>query len=331
LSVLPENRIVLAPLAGGGSTPELAAAVANAGGLPFLGAGYLTPSALQQHLTQARELTGAPLGVNLFVLTEQPVDEPALAAYADELQPDAAQRGVSLGQPRFDDDWFDEKLAIVLEAGAAVVSFTFGCPSRGDIDRAHAAGAEVWLTVTSLSEAKAAKAAGADVLVAQGAEAGGHRGAWTDADDGDVPTLELVRETAAAVGLPVVATGGIADRDGVRTALDAGAAAAQIGTAFLLAPEAGTSEPHRRALAAGGETAITRAFTGRRARGIVNAFMRVHPDAPSAYPHVHHLTAPLRAAARAAGDADGINLWAGTNAALARPEPAAQIVARLRP
>ncbi len=146
-----------------------------------------------------------------------------------------------------------------------------------------------------------------------------------------MPLLQLLRETAAAIDLPVVATGGIADRAGVRAALDAGAAAAQIGTAFLLAPEAGTSEPHRRALAAGGETAITRAFTGRRARGIVNAFMRAHPHAPSAYPQIHHLTAPLRAAARAAGDADGINLWAGTNAALARAEPAAETVARLRP
>jgi nitronate monooxygenase len=329
LNALPESRIVLAPLAGGPSTPELAAAVANAGGLPFLGAGYLTPAAFAEQLTATRLLTGAALGVNLFVLREPRIDRAALAAYAEELQPEAARWDVRLGEPRFDDDGFDAKLALALDAGAATVSFTFGCPSGADLDRVRAAGAAAWLTVTSAAEARAAAAAGADALVVQGAEAGGHRGGWDDLDRDDPPLLELLREAAAVVDLPLIATGGIGDRAGVLAALDAGAAAAQLGTAFLLADEAGTSEPHRRALAAGGETAITRAFTGRRARGLVNGFMRAHPHAPSAYPHVHHLTAPLRAAARAAGDPDGINLWAGTNATAARAEPAAAIVARL--
>ena len=134
---------------------------------------------------------------------------------------------------------------------------------------------------------------------------------------------------AADVRLPLIAAGGIADGAGIAAVLAAGARAAMLGTAFLLCPEAGTSEPHRRALAAGGSTAVTRAFTGRRARGIVNAFMRAHVDAPAAYPHVHHLTAPLRAAARAAGDADGINLWAGESFRLARALPAAALVDRL--
>jgi nitronate monooxygenase len=331
VSVLPESRIVLAPLAGGPSSPELAAAVANAGGLPFLGAGYLTPDALGEDLDRTRALTDAPLGVNIFVLRELPVDDVAVAAYAEELRPEALRRGVQLGVPRFDDDWFDAKLALVLDAGAAVVSFTFGCPSDAALDRVRTRGAEVWLTVTSVGEAQQAVAAGADALVVQGAEAGGHRGTWDDTGSGDLPLLELMPAIAAVVDLPLVATGGIADRDGVLVAVEAGAAAAQIGTAFLLCPEAGTSEPHRRAVAAGGETAITRAFTGRRARGIVNAFMRRHPNAPSAYPQIHHVTAPLRAAARAAGDTDGFNLWAGTNLGLARTEPAAEIVARLRP
>ena len=331
MSVLPESRIVLAPLAGGPSTPELEAAVANAGGLSFLGAGYLTPDAVGEHLDRTRALTDAPFGVNIFALQERPVDAVAVAAYAEELRPEALRRGTQLGEPRFDDDWFDAKLALVLDAGAAVVSFTFGCPSDAALDRVRARGAEVWLTVTSVGEAQQAVAAGADALVVQGAEAGGHRGTWDDADGGDVPLVELVSAIAAVVDLPLVAAGGIADRGGVLTAIEAGAAAAQIGTAFLLCPEAGTSEPHRRAVAAGGETAITRAFTGRRARGIVNAFMRRHPNAPSAYPQIHHLTAPLRAAARAARDADGINLWAGTNAGLARAEPATALVARLRP
>ena len=330
MSVLPENAIVLAPLAGGASTPELAAAVANAGGLAFLGAGYLTPAALGEQLERTQALTDEPFAVNLFSLRDEPVDGEAIAAYARELRPEAARWSVQLGEPRYDDDWFEEKLALALAAGTAVISFTFGCPSDDALERVRAAGAEVWLTVTSVAEARAAAAARADVLVVQGAEAGGHRGTWTDTDDGDVPLLELLRATAAAVDLPLVAAGGIADRDSVVAAIAAGATAAQIGTGFLLAPEAGTSEPHRRAVTAGGETAITRAFTGRRARGLVNGFMRGHPVAPSAYPQIHHLTAPIRAAARSAGDADGFNLWAGTNAALARAEPAARIVERLR-
>ncbi len=241
MSVLPENRIVLAPLAGGPSTPELTAAVGNAGGLPFLGAGYLTPAALAEQLERTRALTGAPFGVNIFTLCDQPVDDAAVDAYADELQPEAARWGVTLGEPRFDDDGLDAKVRLALGAGAAVVSFTFGCPSEATLDRVRRAGAEVWLTVTSVGEARAAVAAGADVLVVQGDEAGGHRGSWQDTDGGDVPLLELVRATTAVVDVPLVATGGIADRDAVLAALEAGAAAAQIGSAFLLSPEAGTN------------------------------------------------------------------------------------------
>lgn len=314
--------LVLAPLAGGPSTPELAAAVSNAGGLGFLGAGYLAADELAARIARTRELTDAPIGVNLFALTEAPVDENALARYQVELEREARVRGMRLGEPRFDDDELAAKLDVVADAQVEVVSFTFGFPST--------ALPNVWATVTSLDEARAAQVAGAHALVVQGAEAGGHRATWDDRDNA-TPLLSLMREIRAAVELPLVAAGGIATRDDVRAALDAGAVAVQVGTAFLLATEAGTSEPHRRALAAGGETALTRAFTGRSARGIVNRFMRDHPDAPSAYPQIHHLTAPLRAAARAAGDADAINLWAGTQFARAEPLTAAEIVERLRP
>jgi nitronate monooxygenase len=215
-----------------------------------------------------------------------------------------------------------------VRADVEIVSTTFGCLTPDTVARLQESGTRVWATVTAAHEARAARDAGVDALVVQGAEAGGHRGAWRD--DGEAtPLLELL--ALIDVGLPIVATGGIVDRDGVAAVLAAGAQAAQVGTAFLLAPEAGTSEPHRRALRGGGETAITRAFTGRCARGIVNRFMREHQNAPAAYPHIHHLTAPLRAAARAAGDADGINLWAGVNFARAEERPAAEIVASLRP
>jgi nitronate monooxygenase len=327
---LPQSGIVLAPLAGGPATPELAAAVTDAGGLGFLAAGYLTPEAFAEQIRHTRALTAGPLGANLFCLHEEPVHEEAIAAYAAELAPEAARLGVELGQPRFDDDGYGAKLAVVLDSRLEVISFTFGCPSTDDVAQLQAAGSEVWVTVTSVAEALDAVACGADVLVAQGSEAGGHRGAWRD-DGTDLPLLELLDDVRASCETPLVATGGIGDQAGVLAALDAGAWAIQAGTAFLLCPEAGTSEPHRAMLERPGMTAITRAFTGRRARGIVNEFMREHPHAPSAYPHVHHLTAPLRAAARAAGDAERINLWAGVRFATARAVPAAEVVATLRP
>jgi nitronate monooxygenase len=316
-------RIVLAPLAGGPSTPELAAAVSTAGGLGFLAAGYLTPDDFAAQLRRTRELTNERIGVNVFVLEDAGVDDAAVAAYARELEPEARARGVQLGRPRFDDDWLDEKLELIVRAEVEVVSTTFGCLPAETIARLKENDTRVWATVTAAHEARTARDAGVDALIVQGAEAGGHRGAWRD--DGDpTPLLELLE--SIDVGLPLIATGGIAGSDGVAAAIAAGAQAVQVGTAFLLCPEAGTSEPHRRALRSGGETTFTRAFTGRSARGILNRFMVEHPDAPSAYPHVHHLTAPLRTAARAVGDADGINLWAGVNFTRAEELPAAEIV-----
>jgi nitronate monooxygenase len=321
-------QIVLAPLAGGPSTPELAAAVSNAGGLGFVAAGYLGADEFAELLARTRGLTDGPLAANVFVLSDVPVDNDAVAAYARELQPEASALGVELGDPHFDDDELDAKLGVA--AGIDVLSTTFGCLPADAVERLGRSGTSVWATVTSVEEARAAREAGVDALVLQGEEAGGHQGAWTDTGEGERPLLELLHDVRDSVDLPLIATGGIAGRADVTAALEAGADAVQAGTAFLLAPEAGTSEPHRRAIAAAGETAMTRAFTGRRARGILNDFMRSHPNAPSAYPHVHHVTAPLRAAARAAGDAQRINLWAGVNLARAERLPAREIVERLR-
>jgi nitronate monooxygenase len=318
--------VVLAPLAGGPSTPELAAAVANAGGLGFVAAGYLSPEELNARLGRARELTDGPLGVNLFVLEERPVDEGAVAAYVLELQAEGAETG----EPRFDDDRFGEKLTVSLAAGVQVISTTFGPPPAALVDAAHERDIAVWATVASVEDALAAVASDADVLVVQGSEAGGHRASFDDKDELDVPLLELLAAVQGVTDLPLVASGAIVDRPTAEAARAAGATAVQSGTAFLLCPEAGMSTPHREAIARGGPTAITRAFTGRRARGIVNGFMRRHADAPSAYPHVHYVTAPLRAAARTAGDAERINLWAGTRVAAARAVPAAEVVAALR-
>jgi nitronate monooxygenase len=321
--------IVLAPMAGGPSTPELAAAVADAGGLGFLAAGYRSADQLGGDLGAVRRLTERPCGINLFAGAPLPVDDEAVAAYARRLEPEAARLGAPLATPRWDDDGYAAKVRLALEERPAVVSFTFGCPDTETVASLRDAGVEVWVTVTHAAEATVAVSRGVDAVVAQGVEAGGHRGTWDDSDAGDVPLLELVRRTSG-LGVPVVATGGIGDAEAAREALAAGASAVQLGSAFLLCPEAATHPAHRALLQEGRETAITRAFTGRRARGIVNRFLLEHSDdAPSAYPHVHHLTAPLRAAARQAGDGESFNLWAGTQHRRARAEPARAVVRRL--
>jgi nitronate monooxygenase len=311
--MFPDQPIVLAPMAGGPTTPALVAAVP----FGFLAAGYLTAADVERNMNS---LGDRAYGVNLFVPGPDDADPAAIAAYAARIGGDPADA-------RWNDDDWDAKLEVVRRRPPAVVSFTFGCPSR---DVVASLACEVWCTVTSVEEAQVAEAAGVDVLVAQGAEAGGHQGSFDDTDRVPTPALELVRRLAG--GPPVVAAGGIATREQVAAALDAGAVAAQIGTAFLLADEAGTSEPHRRALAGDRPTGLTRAFSGRRARGIVNEFMREHDaHAPRGYPRVHYLTSPLRAAARADGDAERINLWAGTGYRDAIAAPAAEIVARLTP
>jgi nitronate monooxygenase len=322
------HPIVLAPMAGGPATPALAAAVSGAGGLGFLAGGYRTADALRADLLELRALGDRPFGVNLFVPGEAAVDAEALRAYLERLR---ARHGSALGEPRFDDDAWEAKLALLRDERVPIVSFTFGCPSSDEVASLRAAGSEVWVTVTDPDEARTAVAAGADALVVQGAEAGGHRASFVDrAGVEPLGLLPLVRLVARAVGVPLVAAGGISDGAAVAAVLAAGARAAQVGTAFLRAPEAGTTAAHRDALAADTPTALTRAFSGRTARGIVNRFLAEHsPEAPFAYPHVHHATAALRAQARARGDADGFNLWAGQAHALAVEEPAARIVERL--
>jgi nitronate monooxygenase len=191
-------------------------------------------------------------------------------------------------------------------------------------------GSAVWCTVTTAAEAGAASGANVDALVVQGSEAGGHRGSFLEEAELPVSILALLERVARVTDRPLVAAGGIATGHAVAAVLAAGASAAQVGTAFLLAPEAGTSEPHRAALRSGRPTRLTRAFTGRRARGILNRFMREHERAaPRGYPEIHFVTAPIRAAARAVSDVEAINLWAGQAYSLAREEPAGAIVERL--
>jgi nitronate monooxygenase len=322
--------IVGAPLGGGPTTPALAAAVSEAGGLGFLAAGYKAPDQVADDIAAVRALTARPFGVNVFYPAREPVDDAALEAYADSLRPEAVRYGVVPGEPRWTDDGWEAKLDLVARERPAVASFTFGCPNRDVVEALRASGSAVWCTVTSAPEAEQAAAAGVDALVVQGAEAGGHQGAFRDRGQEPLSLLALLQVVRRVTDRPLVAAGGIASGAAVAAVLEAGAAAAQIGTALLLTAEAGTSEPHRRALRGDAPTRLTRAFTGRRARGIVNRFMIDHDaSAPTGYPEIHYVTTPIRAAAREQGDSEAINLWAGQAYGLAREEAAGEVVERL--
>ena len=324
-----ELPIVQAPMAGGPSTPQLAIAVCDAGALGFLAAGYKRADAVRDEIHAVRAATAAPFGVNLFVPAEEPADREGVRRYLERLKPEAERQGAALGEPSFDDDDWHAKLEVLYEKRPAVASFTFGCPDESVINHLHGVAVAVWVTVTNVPEALAAREAGADGLVVQGTEAGGHRGGFVDdgSGEGGIGLLALLRTIAGATSLPMVATGGIADGAALAAVLCAGASAGQVGTALMLAPEAGTPDAQRKALAERRPTRVTRAFTGRAARGIVNRFMTEHHDAaPVAYPEIHHVTSPLRAAARRRGDADAFNLWAGQAHELAQARPAGKIV-----
>lgn len=324
--------IVGAPMAGGPSTPALAAAVSNAGGLGSLPAAYLAAERLAEDIAAARSMTTGPLGVNLFVPQPCAAGPEQLDAFRELLLPLAERYGVQPGRPRSDDDAWEAKLDVVADTVPEVVSFTFGCPAPEVLRRLRGLGVLTMVTVTNRAEAELAVAAGADALVVQGPEAGGHRSVFAaDAQPPAQRLADLLAQTAG-IGVPVVAAGGLGDAAAVRGVLAGGAMAAQVGTALLLSDEAGTNAVHRAALRDSrfSETVVTRAFSGRYARSLVNEFTTVFSDAaPPGYPQVNQITAPIRAASLAVGDPHGISLWAGTEWREISPGPAASIVAAL--
>src|SRR5690606_29200593 len=241
--------VVGAPMAGGASTPELVAAVGAAGGTGFLAGGYATPEALAEQIARTRGLTGRPFGVNLFVPGPDDADPDAVAAYARTIAPEADALLAPLGEPRRSDDAYPAKLDLLRSDPVPVVSFTFGVPAPADASALRAAGSAIAATVSTLDEARAAVEAGADALVVQGAEAGGHQGSFDDAEERTAPLLDLLAEVRAEVRLPLIAAGGIGDAAAVRKVLAHGAAAAQVGTALLRSPESGASDTHKQALA----------------------------------------------------------------------------------
>ncbi|MCW5248971.1 MULTISPECIES: nitronate monooxygenase [unclassified Streptomyces] len=325
--------IVQAPMAGGVAVPRLAAAVSEAGGLGFLAAGYKTADGMYQEIKQLRGLTGHPFGVNLFMPQPETADPAAVGVYAHQLAGEAAWYETELGDPDSGrDDGYDAKLAVLLDNPVPVVSFHFGVPGPEAVESLHRAGSFVLATATTAEEARAVERSGADVVIAQGVEAGGHQGRHRDDPETDaagIGLLALIAQVREAVDLPIVAAGGIMRGGQIAAVLAAGADAAQLGTAFVAASESGAHALHKRALTDPlyVRTELTRAFSGRPARALVNRFVREHgPYVPAAYPDVHHLTAPLRGAAARAGDAQGMALWAGQGHRLARELPAGRLV-----
>jgi nitronate monooxygenase len=338
--------VVGAPMAGGPSTPELVAAVCDAGGLGFLAAGYLTATELAGQIADVWSRTERAFGVNLFVpqgvnsyaagpgLLAGADRARAVAAYRDGLQDEARRLGIELPEPRPDDtdDW-DRKLDLVLSERVPVVSFTFGLPSSGVFGELRRAGIETLVTVSDVDEAEAALAGGADGLCVQGRDAGGHRGTLDPGKEPcDADVVDLVGQVRARTHVPLVAAGGLGTPERAARARGAGADAVQVGTALLLTPEAGTSLAYRRALSDDrfAESVVTRAFSGRWARALDTEFIRAHgASAPAAYPELHHVTSALRRAASRADDPDRMALWAGTGWRSAQPVPAAVVVAEL--
>jgi nitronate monooxygenase len=325
--------VLAAPMAGGPSTPALVAAAARAGSLGFLAAGYKTADQLAGQIAEVRA-QDVRFGVNLFVPNPVPVDRADFARYAAALQGEADGYDVRLGTtPVEDDDAWTEKVELLLGQPVPVVGFTFGRPDPAVFRAFRQAGTLTVQTVTSPEEARAAAAAGADLLAVQASAAGGHSGTWTpDQLPWPIPLPELVASVRAVTPVPVVAAGGLATPAEVAAILRAGAVAVLAGTALLRSDESGTSAVHRAALAdpRRGDPVVTRAFTGRPARGLPNRFIeKFGPIAPAGYPALHHLTSPLRKAAAAAGDPELVNLWAGTGYRQATTGPAGLILAGL--
>jgi nitronate monooxygenase len=339
LSSLTAHPVVPAPMAGGPSRPELAAAVCEAGGLGSLAGGYKTPETMDGEIRRLRGMTDRPFGVNLFVPQRTSGDPAAVRGYRDRLADEAARYGAEPGDPdKGADDAYDAKLAVLLDAPVPLVSFTFGCPAPDVLGRLKQAGTLTVVTATTAEEALAAEEAGADGVCLQGVEAGGHQSTHADDPETDgtqgrgLGVLALLAQAREAVRLPLIASGGLMRGAQIAAVLAAGASAAQLGTAFLVCPESGAHALHKQAVTdpAYTRTELTRAFSGRPARGLVNRFLREHgPHAPAAYPQVHHLTSPLRRAAAAAGDPQGMALWAGQGHRLARPLPVAELMRTL--
>ncbi|WP_413291836.1 NAD(P)H-dependent flavin oxidoreductase [Bdellovibrio sp. HCB185ZH] len=330
-----EKPFILAPMAGGPSTPQLVAAASNAGILGSLGCAYETPEQINETIRQTKELTAKPFAVNLFApqadptLSKNQIESAiaALAPYRKELDLNSPP---SLNPP-FSQD-FDKQFEVVLKAAPAGFSFTFGLISKEYIKACKSQKILTMGTATTLEEAQLLQELEVDAIVAQGVEAGGHRGLFsTETPDPLIGMLDLTKSIVKSVKVPVIAAGGIMDGQGIRAALSAGAQLVQLGTAFLLCDEAGTSAPYRHALSNSPPeaTRLTRAFSGRIARGIENRFMREMENKTESilpFPAQNNFTRDIRNKSAQMGKSDFLSLWAGTHFSKIRKMPAKELI-----
>lgn len=332
------SPLIAAPMAGGSTTASLALAAQGTGAFAFAAGGYLTAEQLAAHIAPLRA-TGIDFGVNLFVPRSEALaieQAAALKLYAALLAPMAERYGAVVPDitlewtdPRAQDYW-DEKIALLLADPVPVVSFTFGLAPARVVSALHKVGSRVLASVTSVAEARAAAHSGVDALVVQHAHAGGHTAAFlTGGEVFPGSLVDLIADVRAAVALPLIGAGGIANAEQAKEVLHAGAVAVAVGTALLRTDESGARAVHKASLADPqySRTEMTSAFTGKPARALTNDFVRRYSSAaPSAYPEVHFLTSPLRAGAAADQDPQALNLWAGTGWRSAQDGPAAAVV-----
>jgi len=332
-----DTPIIQAPMAGGTTTPELVAAVSNAGGLGSIGAGYLSAEAIEETVAATRALTDKPFALNLFVPSEPAVDQDRIEQ--SNVRLDSFRQALAIDRPdppvRFAPD-FEAQFDAALAARVSVFSFTFGALTPEQVSRLKGVGSTVIGTATTVAEARALEAIDVDMIVAQGSEAGGHRGTFLhDWQDALIGTMALVPQVVDAVSIPVIASGGIMEGRGVAAAFMLGACAVQMGSAFLVCQESGANRTHQQALleADAAHTQVTPVFSGKAARGIRNRFideMSMLGDRIPDYPIQNAWTKDVRAAAGAKGRAEFMSLWAGQAATLARRTTAAQLIADIR-
>ena len=326
--------IVQAPMAGF-STPGLAAAVSNAGGLGSLGSAMLGPEQLRAGLRDLRAATNRPVNANFFVHSRPSEDAARRARMQARLRPYYDELGIALPDPppAPPPPFSEAILEVVLSERPGVVSFHYGLPEAAHLEALRDAGIRVLSSATTVEEARWLEARGVAAVIAQGYEAGGHRGTFMGPLEGArIGTMALVPQIVDAVACPVIAAGGIMDGRGIAAALMLGAAGVQLGTAFLGCPEASVSPLHRAALRAGDGTRVTRAFTGKPARVLANRYVLEMADAEDdalAFPLQRMLSAPLAQAAAARGSADFMALYAGQGAPLARELPATELLETL--
>lgn len=325
--------VIQAPMAGGATTPELIAAVSNSGGLGSLGAGYMAPQQIQDAIHAIRTLTDRPFAVNVFIPEANETDQAQTAASHTLLQPYREALGIAYPpESAVYAESFEEQMSVILTEQIPIVSFTFGILPSVWIEQLKTVGTIIMGTATTVNEAIALEQAGVDVIVAQGSEAGGHRGTFLGpAEEAMIGTMALIPQMVDAVQVPVIAAGSIMDGRGLLAALVLGSSGVQMGTAFLTCPESGVSPFHKAALQENTEdtTMITRAFSGKAARGIRNRFsseLYPYEDQLPQYPVQNTLTQDIRKAASQQGHPEFMSLWAGQGLRLVQDKSAGDLV-----